>query len=245
MKKLFLLFPFLGISLISIGQNNSSSNSIQVISNMEAAAVSENGNVSFKSTEIRSNDNSQNDVSNNIKSIEIGTKVDIGANNMMDVMSGNSEYLQAYMKPNGLIVMFSCNTCPYVIKSQDRTREMIKLARLHNIGFVIINSNEAQRNDVDSEEAMVKYGKEQNYNNYFIDKDHVLADALGATKTPEIFFFSNENILIYKGAMEDNPSDPKNSKIMYLADAMKAVATQKPITAKESKSIGCSIKRKK
>lgn len=203
-------------------------------------------------TEVKSNVSSakvQQDITSTpaatIKSIEIGTKVDIGRFNMMDVMNDNSEYLQGYMKPNGLIVMFSCNTCPYVIKSQDRTREIIKLARLHNIGIVVINSNEAQRMDADAPEAMLKYGKEQNYNNYFIDKDHILADELGATKTPEIFYFSNDNILIYKGAMEDNPSDPKNSKIMYLADAMKAVASQKPITAKESKSIGCSIKRKK
>jgi thioredoxin-related protein len=145
---------------------------------------------------------------------------------------------------NGLIVMFSCNTCPYVIKSQSRTKEVMEYAKAHEIGMVIINSNEAQRGEADSYEAMVKYAKKQGYTvPYVVDEKSKLADAFGASHTPEVFLFDANGKLIYKGAMEDSPGSPADSKEMYLKKAMDNMLAELPVDPNTTKSIGCSIKR--
>lgn len=146
--------------------------------------------------------------------------------------------------PAGLLVMFSCNTCPYVVKSQQRTLEAMKLAKTLGVGFVVVNSNEAQRDGADSYNAMTAYAKKQGYTYpYALDEGSKLADAFGATRTPEVFLFDGKGLLIYKGAMEDNPSDPGSSTKMYLASAMKIMKSGGKVEPAETKSIGCSIKR--
>lgn len=144
----------------------------------------------------------------------------------------------------GLVVMFSCNTCPYVIKSQERTREAIKFAAEKGVGMVILNSNTAKRDGDDSYEAMSKYAKEQGYSvSYLVDENNRLADEFGATRTPEVFLFDGKGKLVYKGAMEDNPADPASSTKMYLKDAIEKMVSGKKIDPNTTKSIGCSIKR--
>src|SRR5690606_32096080 len=113
-------------------------------------------------------------------------------------------------------VLFSCNTCPNVIKNIKRTDEMLSKAKTLNIPVVIVNSNEAQRAEADSKEAMVNFGKEHNYPNDIYDANSRMADALGATKTPEVFLFDKNAKLVYKGAMDDNPSKPDEAEVMYL-----------------------------
>lgn len=144
----------------------------------------------------------------------------------------------------GLIVMFSCNTCPYVIKSQERTKEVMAYAKSKDIGMVVVNSNEAQRDEADSRNAMSKYAKSQGYDvPYVIDEKSKLADAFGATRTPEVFLFNGEGKLVYKGAMEDNPSNPSESKEMFLKKAIDNMLSGKAVDPNSTKSIGCTIKR--
>jgi thioredoxin-related protein len=153
--------------------------------------------------------------------------------------------LRDALTSKGLLVMFSCNTCPYVIKGQPRTTEAQILAQKYGIGMVIINSNEAQRDDADAYEAMKIYAKSQNYRvPYVRDDNSMMADAFGATRTPEVFLFNGEGKLVYKGAMEDNPSEPEKSKEYYLANAIRALSENRPIKTATTKSIGCSIKRR-
>jgi hypothetical protein len=144
----------------------------------------------------------------------------------------------------GLVVMFSCNTCPYVIKGQKRTMEAMAISKRLGIGMVIINSNEAQRDNEDSQPAMNVYATEQNYIvPYLRDEQSMMANQFGATRTPEVFLFDGSGKLVYKGAMEDNPATPQESSEFYLNDAMNALAENRPIKKPETKSIGCSIKR--
>ena len=178
-----------------------------------------------------------------IKSIEIGTKAS-GADKELKNANGASTSLNKAATARGLIVMFSCNTCPYVIKSQARTKEVMKYAQEKGIGMVIINSNEAQRDEADSYNAMVKYAKTQGYKvPYLVDEHSELADMYGATHTPEVFLFNGNKELVYKGAMEDNPSDPASSKQMFLKNAINNMLAKKAIDPNSTKSIGCSIKR--
>jgi thioredoxin-related protein len=162
----------------------------------------------------------------------------------MKDISGKELNLKDAMKGNGLLVMFSCNTCPYVIKNQERTRQVCKYAQEHNIGVILVNSNEAQRSDDDSFEAMQAYAKAQAYQwNYVVDKNSELADAFSASRTPENFLFNKEGKLVYHGAIDDNPSDASNVKRSHLKEAISELLSGKEITVKTSRSVGCGIKR--
>ena len=158
--------------------------------------------------------------------------------------NGASTSLKASSKENGLLVMFSCNTCPFVIKNETTTKKTMEFATSHKVGMVIINSNQAKRNDEDSYQAMKKFAKDQGYTvPYLVDEASKLADQFGANHTPEIFLFNNKGVLVYKGAMNDNPSNPESAKKIYIEDAINAMVAGKEINPNITKSIGCSIKR--
>ena len=141
--------------------------------------------------------------------------------------------------------MFSCNTCPYVIKNQKRTIEIMNYAQKMNIGVIVLNSNEALRGDEDSFDAMKSYAKDQGYQwNYVVDKNNEVADAFGANRTPECFLFNNDLKLVYHGAIDDNPSDATAVDKHHLKNAINELTAGKEITVKESRSVGCTIKRK-
>ncbi len=178
-----------------------------------------------------------------IESIAIGADLP-GATDKMRSVDGKEVTLKGATTKNGLIVMFSCNTCPYVVKSQERTKEVMKFAKEKGVGMVVINSNDAYREKDDSYDAMKKYAKEQGYTApYVVDEKSKIADAFGATRTPEVFLFDKAGKLVYKGAMEDNPATPSESKEMYLQDAVIKMMAGQPATPSTTKSIGCSIKR--
>ena len=178
-----------------------------------------------------------------IQSIAIGTQLPSATEKMRSV-DGKDITLKGATTKNGLVVMFSCNTCPYVLKSQERTIEVMKFAKEKGVGMVIINSNDAKREDDDSFEAMKKYAKSQGYSApYVVDEGSKVADAFGANRTPELFLFDKNGKLVYKGAMEDNPSNPSESKVMYLQNAITNMMAGKPVDPNSTKSVGCSIKR--
>lgn len=174
--------------------------------------------------------------------LEIGKPIPNASLKMLDV-SGKEVSLDDVKGDNGLLVIFSCNTCPYVKLSAARIKEAASLAKKNKIGVIIVNSNEAQRNEDDSFDEMKKYAEAQAYDfNYVIDKNSQLADAFGATRTPHCFLFDKKN-LVYRGAIDDNIKDAAAAKVHYLTDAITDVASQNPVKINSSKSIGCSIKR--
>ena len=161
-------------------------------------------------------------------------------------ISGKDVALGNLSGKNGLLVMFSCNTCPYVIKNESRTVAICNFARQQNMGVVLINSNEAYRDGDDSYEAMKKYAAEQKYNwHYVVDKNSIIADAFGANRTPECFLFDKNQKLVYHGAIDDNPSDAAAVTRSHLQEAIKELVEGKEISVKESRSVGCTIKRVK
>lgn len=164
---------------------------------------------------------------------------------MKDV-SGKEISLNSAKKKNGLLVMFSCNTCPYVIKNQSRTIEASKHAIANDIGVAILNSNEAYRGNEDSYEAMKEYAADQKYDcHYLVDQNHVMADAFGANRTPECFLFDKDGKLVYHGAIDDNPNDASSVNRKHLVEAINELKSGKEIAVKESRSVGCTIKRLK
>lgn len=177
-------------------------------------------------------------------SLSIGGAIPNPEIKMKDI-SGREISLREAMKKNGLLVMFSCNTCPFVIRHQQKTKEVAGHALANDIGIIILNSNEAQRNDDDSFEAMKKYANEQGYKwNYAVDKDSKMANALGATMTPESFLFNKDGKLLYHGAINNKPRDPNNGDKEYLKQAMDEMVAGKAISQSVYPQYGCGIKRK-
>ena len=177
--------------------------------------------------------------------LAIGAKMPMADTKMKDV-SGAMVSMKDAIQQNGVLVMFSCNTCPYVIKNQDRTIAVSDFAKKMGVGVIILNSNEAQRGDDDSYDAMKAYAKDQKYNwNYVVDENHKVADAFGANRTPEVFLFDKNLSLVYHGAIDDNPSDAANIGRQHLREAINELTSGSAITVKESRSVGCTIKRNK
>lgn len=177
------------------------------------------------------------------ESLAIGAHMPL-ADAKLKATTGKMTTLEHNVGKNGLLVMFSCNTCPFVIKSQQRTKQMMAYAKAHGIGMVIVNSNQAQRNDADSYKAMVSYAKKQKYTvPYVVDENSRLANDFGASRTPEVYLFNKKGDLVYKGAMEDNPAEPATSKEMYLKTAMNNMIAGAAINPNSTKSVGCGIKR--
>ncbi|HMO62654.1 MAG TPA: thioredoxin family protein [Ferruginibacter sp.] len=180
-----------------------------------------------------------------IDPLPIGSPLPGAAVELKDV-SGKTITLQKAQAKNGLLVIFSCNTCPYVIKNQERNNAICAYAQKNNIGVIILNSNEAYRGSEDSYEAMQAYAKEQQYKwHYAVDANHTLADAFGATRTPECFLFDKASKLVYHGAIDNNPSDADNVTRKHLQTAIDELLAGTDIAVKQSKSVGCTIKRKK
>ena len=160
-------------------------------------------------------------------------------------VSGKQISMEAAKKENGLLVMFSCNTCPYVVKYQQRTKDIAVYAQKMNVGVVVLNSNEAQRANDDSYDAMKQYAKTQNYKWFYaVDENNIIADAFGANRTPECFLFDKNLKLVYHGAIDDNANDAAKVGRMHLQIAIDEMKSGKDISTKTSKSIGCTIKRK-
>jgi thioredoxin-related protein len=174
--------------------------------------------------------------------LAINAPVPMASYKMKDV-SGKEISLEEAKTAKGLLVIFSCNTCPYVKLSEVRIKEYSDYCLANNIGCAIINSNEAQRGEDDSFEKMLAYYTAQKLKcAYTVDVKSQLANAFGATRTPQCFLF-NAKGLVYKGAIDDNVKDASAAKALYLKDALSAVVKGTAPATQETKSIGCTIKR--
>lgn len=186
-----------------------------------------------------------------IESITIGSKAPLSNTKMKDV-SEKSFSLEELKKEKGLLVIFSCNTCPFVVGNNNmegwegRYNQLFTIAEKNNIGMVLINSNEAKRNDADSFSRMKERSKKMDYKaNYLVDKNSKLADAFGASTTPHVFLFDADLKLVYKGAIDDAVGSTKDVKSRWLSTAMKNMSTNQPIDPQTTRNSGCSIKRVK
>lgn len=178
-----------------------------------------------------------------VAELPIGAEMPKANIRIKDVVSGKEVSLNDAVKKNGLLVMFSCNTCPYVIRYQQRTHAVAAFAQKNDIGAIFINSNAAQRTGDDSHEAMKQYAKTQGYNWYYAaDDKNELADAFGATRTPENFLFNKEGKLVYHGAIDDNPNET-DVKRKHLLTAMDEMLNGKEVSMTKTRSVGCGIKR--
>ena len=174
--------------------------------------------------------------------LEIGSKAPLADVKVEDV-SGKMLTLDKVAKGNGLLVNFSCNTCPWVARWEDRYNPIAQLAKENNIGVIMLNPNSGYRNRGESMKDMQERPKKSNYQFYYaLDKNSKLAEAFGATHTPHIFLFDKDMKLVYRGAIDDNANSAENVEHPYLKNAIKNLGVGKEINPQTTKSLGCTIK---
>lgn len=162
--------------------------------------------------------------------------------NRLKGVDGNTHSGSEYTEPI-LIVVFSCNHCPYVQAYEDRMMDFQKTYSPKGVLLVAINSNDEKNYPDDSFDEMVKRAGARNFNfPYLRDADQSVANAFGATHTPQFFVFDSERKLRYSGKLDDNWKDPADAKELYLRDAVEAVLAGKQVKIRETHSIGCTIK---
>lgn len=144
-----------------------------------------------------------------------------------------------------LVIIFSCNHCPYVQAYEDRFKEIQTEYSGRGLSVFAINSNEDRHYPEDSFENMVKRVKDKNFNfPYLRDESQEVARAFGATHTPEIFLFDEDRRLAYHGKIDDNWKEPGKVKNKYLKNAIDELLGGKEVSVPETFTVGCTIKWK-
>ena len=150
------------------------------------------------------------------------------------------------LKENGLLVMFICNHCPYVLSALDRIIKVSRDLSNKGVGVVAISSNDVETYPLDSFENMKKLATTNNFPfPYLFDETQAVARAYGAVCTPDFFGFNNTLGLQYRGRLDsggkgDLSSDQRND----LYEGMLEVATTGLGPRDQIASMGCSIKWK-
>lgn len=161
-------------------------------------------------------------------------------------VDGNTYSLNSFKYKKGIIIMFTCNHCPYVKAYEERIKEIQKDYNDKGIQIVAINSNDSDQYEDDSYEMMIKRSKEKDFNFVYLrDEDQTVARAYGATHTPQAFLFNEKRELVYEGKIDDNWKEEDKVNIKYLRNALDELLNNSEISVPETFSVGCTIKWKK
>ena len=170
-----------------------------------------------------------------IGDLAVGTKLESFT---LPDLSGSQQSLDKLKGENGAVLVWVSAQCPVVKSYNERINEAAAELKAKGINLIGINSNSTE--DLD---WITSHAKEVGYDfPILIDKGNVLADKLGASVTPEFFYFDKENVLLYHGAL-DNDRSGKNVTINYLRDAFDAALSKQPVKTAKTNAFGCSIKR--
>lgn len=175
-----------------------------------------------------------NPTTGNAGDFAVGTALD---NFSLPDTGGTIRSLNEVKGKNGTVVIFLSAQCPVVKAYNDRISQLAADYQSKGINFIGINSNSTESLD------RVKSNAAENYKfPVLIDKGNVLADKLGATVTPEAYYFDAKNVLLYHGAI-DNDKSGKVPSDNYLRVAFDSALSGKAIERTRANAFGCSIKR--
>jgi len=143
----------------------------------------------------------------------------------------------------GLLVVFTCNHCPYAIAVWPRLIRLSKYAKELGINTVAINPNIHPNYPEDAPEKMIEKIKEWGIPfPYLIDETQEVAKAFKAQCTPDIYLFDKDHKLVYHGRIDDNWQDESKVTKEELKEAITNLAEGKQINPVQYPSMGCSIK---
>lgn len=161
-------------------------------------------------------------------------------------VDGTDVSLADFAEKKGLLVIFMCNHCPFVIHLREHLASFAKEYQEKGLGVVGISSNDVETHPDDSPEKMKEEAAAQGYTfPYLYDETQAVAKAYKAACTPDFFLFDKEMKLAYRGQFDD--SRPGNDKPITGADLRAAadkVVAGEPVPEAQTPSIGCNIKWK-
>ena len=156
---------------------------------------------------------------------------------------GNTYSLADFADAKVLVIFFTCNHCPYVIGSDELTRQTVEKLAPRGVWFVGINSNSPNTYEEDSFENMVKRMAEYKFPwLYLYDATQDIARAYGALRTPHFYIFDEQRKLVYTGRAADNPRDTTRMTVNDLENALEEHLAGKSITTPVTNPIGCNVK---
>ena len=161
-------------------------------------------------------------------------------------IDGSTISLSDYSNEKGVMVIFSCNPCPYVIAYEDRIIDLHNRYASQGYPVVLINPNDAAKQPVDSIDEMRKRSNDKNYPfPYLKDEDQSVYQAYGASKTPEIFLLKNNGdgnyTVVYTGTVDDNYKDASSANVSYASNAVEALLKGESPDPASTVAIGCTI----
>lgn len=161
-------------------------------------------------------------------------------------VDGRRYTLDAVRGPNGLLVMFICNHCPYVKAVIDRIVRDTQELKQYGIGSIAIMSNDPSDYPEDSWDNMVRIAREKQFPfPYVLDETQAVAKAYGAVCTPDFFGFNANLELQYRGRLDESRKETAPEGVRRdLFEAMKQIAQTGQGPREQIPSIGCSIKWK-
>jgi peroxiredoxin len=159
---------------------------------------------------------------------------------------GTSFDLSAQRIDKGLLVIFMCNHCPYVIHIREKLAERIRQYQAQGITVVAINSNDYSTHPDDSPERMARDMEQFGYTfPYLVDEDQSVAKAYEAACTPDIFLFDKNKRLVYRGQFDSaRPGNTIPITGEDLSAAVQQMLQEKEIGVVQQPSMGCNIKWK-
>jgi len=153
--------------------------------------------------------------------------------------------LNSFSDKDSLIIIFSCNHCPYVKAYEGRIKAIQKDYGSRGVAVIAINSNDDVGYPEDSFEEMKKRAKTENFNFIYLrDENQNAARDYDASHTPEIFLFDKNRKLAFHGKIDDNWQEPDKAANHYLRNALDELLEGKDISVPETFTIGCTIKWK-
>lgn len=145
----------------------------------------------------------------------------------------------------GYIVTFTCNTCPYAVKYEDRIIDLHNKLAPMGYPVVAIQPNDVEVKPGDSFEAMQVRHEEKAFPFlYLLDEGQQVYPKYGASKTPEVYLVDGDGIVRYHGAIDDNAQHPEEVTVNYVEKAVAAIEAGLDPDPADVKAIGCSIKTK-
>ena len=160
-------------------------------------------------------------------------------------IDGKRHTLDSSRGPNGLVVMFICNHCPYVKAIVDKIVRDARDLAAAGVGCIAVMSNDPTEYPEDSFANMQAVAARHGFGfPYVVDATQEVARAYGAVCTPDFFGFDRELRLVYRGRLDASGRSPDPTAVRELCPAMLAVARGEPAPAVQHPSIGCSIKWK-
>lgn len=163
----------------------------------------------------------------------------------LPAVDGKNYDLNSFKDEKALVIIFSCNHCPYVQAYEKRIIDIQKDYASKGVKVIAVNSNDALQYPEDSFEEMKKRAASKEFNFIYLrDEDQSAAKNFNASHTPEIFLFNEERKLVYHGKIDDNWQEEKKVKSKYLRNALDELLSGKVISVPETFSIGCTIKWK-